>query len=154
MHKRTSIRNQAVALLEAIAGVTVKASRLHNWTPAELPAGTAGISVYTSGDPTEDSRLSDVARGSLDRTLRLAIDIHTRCGADAGDPVDDVDGWCVLVEQAMDAFPTGYRGALALGIHLARTRIGISGEGEARHSAASLEYEILYRTAVGDPSSS
>ena len=145
MHKRQAIRDEAFVRLGALAashGVTVDKNRLRNWQVEHLP----GIAVYTI---PETSELYDIARRHLHRTLQVEVDVHVR--TTGGDPADDLDELLVAVEGAMEAGDQGRLAGLAIRSHLSATTIGLSGEAEARHAAASLIYEVLYRTHTGDP---
>ncbi len=141
-HLRTQIRNAAFVLVKGVAGVTVTKSRLHNWQTDELP----GVAVYSLTEPVDTVNLGR----TQERTLRLAIDIQAREIVDVGEDIDTVlDDLCVLVEKALAA--DWQFGGLAQSSFLVDTTIGLTGEGEARHGIARLEYDITYRTNPDAP---
>ncbi len=141
-HRRTQIRDAAVVLIKGVAGVTVTKSRLHNWQTDQLP----GVAVYTLTEPVDTVNLGR----TQERTLTLAIDIQAREIVEVDGDIDTVlDDWCVLVEKALAA--DWQFGGLAQTSFLVNTTIGLTGEGEARHGIARLEYEIAYRTTPAAP---
>ncbi len=141
-HHRTQIRDAAVVLVQGVAGVTVTKSRLHNWQINQLP----GVAIYTLEEPVDTVNLGR----TQERTLRLAIDIQAREIVDVDGDIDTIlDDWCVLVEKALAA-DWKFSG-LAQSSFLINTTIGLTGEGEARHGIARLEYDIFYRTNPNEP---
>jgi len=137
VHRRTQIRDAAEALLAGV-GAKVQKSRVHNWQQDDLP----GVSLYTLSEPAEPVEFQRTS----ERTLALVIDIHA---VSAGDVDADLDDLCVEVEKAIEA--DWQFGGLALRSNLTLTTIGLSGEAEARHGLARLEYAVVYRVDPANP---
>lgn len=142
LHVRRQIVLAIVAQLEAgVPGVTVKAGRTAPLPTASLPyllvhaRREAAQSVTSRGD---DARLQ--------RRLAVLIDI---VHADAEDDDGVADGFCLLVEKAMQADPT--LGGLAQDLEGPETLFDARAEGETRLGRARLEYQVEYHTTALRP---
>lgn len=136
MHERAAIRAAVVAALAATTELAgrVDSNRVRRSQDAELPVAI----VYTL---VEQSHLMDLSR-ALQRKLSLVVELRVKATDDLDDAIDDL---ALVVETALSVDPTF--GRIALNSSLASTQVGLNGEGEYRHGAALLTYDVTYRTA-------
>jgi hypothetical protein len=134
-HPRQQIRDAAIALLDAVPGLTgrVEGMRTRATVDDELPV----VLVYST---RETSTRETVKRGLM-RVATLAIEIRVKAAGDIGAAVDAL---CAEVEAAMESDPGLSR--KARDSVLAATTIGLDGEGDHRQAVATLEYQVTYRT--------
>lgn len=123
-----------------LLGVAVHRSRLY---PAEPPAAA----VYTL---SEDSAAESVDPGRAPprwiRRLDLAVELLVAAGADVDDAVDDLAERCERVLARDLTF-----GGLAVLADLAATDVELVEDAAAPLAAATLVYEVEYRTAADEP---
>lgn len=139
-HARQQIRE---AVASAVTGLTttgnrVFQSRVHSFGPEKLPA----LAVYTLDETVR--YLSD-ERVQM-RTVDTVIEAYAKVSEDLDDTLDTI---CAEVETAMGADIT--LGGLAFDVVLARTTIGLSGEGDKPVGVARITYQISYQTDEGAP---
>lgn len=128
-------------LRSAVPGVTVRAGRSAPLPTATLPYVLVHARRETAASVT--SRGDDVR---LQRRLSVLIDI---VHADAEDDDGAADGFCLLVEKAMQADPTF--GWLLHDLEGPDTTLDARAEGETRIGRARLEYQLEYHTTALRP---
>lgn len=139
-HRRQKIREAIMDRLAAVP-VTLTRSRVHSWQASELP----GVAVYTL---SEQSEAAPIDSREMTRTVTVAVEIYVRGGGSIDDEIDDL---CVAIEAAMEGDDEGRFDGLVIDSALARTTIGLVGEGERRNGICRLEYEVEYWVSPGLP---
>jgi len=146
-HVRQQIRDavvDAVTLLDTTHRRVFR-TRVYPMDSASLP----GICVYTQSESSTPNTIGGLKSVSAYlRTMSVAIEVYAKASVDLDNDLDDI---AVEIETGM-ANATSLN-ALAEDVILASTEIDImGGDSEQPVGVMRLNYNIIYRTTLADPS--
>ena len=139
-HRRSQIRDQVVALLDAIPAYTGKVfkTRLTPVSEDMLPC----LCVYAM---EEASGIETLAR-HMNRVVTVAVDIILASPSGLDDQGDAI---ALEVEKKLGANPQ--LAGLARDCELTGTRLSVDASGERKHGHVVLTYQVTYRSRSDDP---
>lgn len=145
MHVRTAIRN---TIATQVTGLTTTGSNVftHRVYPVQeevLPA----IIVYTSNESATRSTIGGFGNiASVSRVLSVSVEVYVKATSNV---VTTLDTIATEIEIALGDDET--LGGLSEDIQLANTAIEITADGDKPVGVLRMDYEVVYRTTAGDP---
>ena len=145
MHVRKLIRDEIKTQLTGLSttGANVFSHRVYPVQEGVLPA----IIVYTSSESANRSTIGGFGNiASISRVLSVSVEAYVKATANV---VDTIDTIAEEVEVALGDDET--LGGLSEDIQLVNTSIEITADGDQPVGVLKMDYEVVYRTTAGDP---
>lgn len=145
MHVRTKIRDAIVTKVTRLTttGTRVYSHRVYPMQEEALPA----LVVYTSSESANRSSIGGFGSvASISRVLSVSIEVYVKA---TNNVINTLDNISEQVEVALGFDET--LGGLSEDIQLANTAIDITADGDKPVGVLRMDYEVVYRTTAGDP---
>lgn len=146
MHVRQQIRSAIITQVTSLTttGTNVFEHRVYPLAEDDLPA----LVVSTSSEGASMATIGGMGSvASLERGLSVSIEGYVKATSDVAQTLDTI---AEEIEVALGDDET--LGGLVESIELSGTTIDITADGDQPVGVIKLDYEVVYRTTTGDPS--